>query len=279
VEEEARSNAVEDFALPRRGWRQPVRTSAATRVNPDRGCLIPCQGRIRCDAEEARKTAAATATAPNPTAESSKTAAKASAPQGHQLDAGKVKGKDRANDERVGEVSSDMEQLDIEATEIEKPDITAVVVTKRHYTRFFPPNSYPDWKNCEPGTCVDSVVTHPVYFDFFLQSHIPIQGAAKPTYYFVIRNDMNFTATQIQTLTHDVCYTFVRCTLPVGYVPPVYYADQLCERARLYIRREMVDISGRAGIMPQPQPQPRPQRDNDALRSPRRDRFNHDMQI
>ena len=166
-----------------------------------------------------------------------------------------------------------MEQLNIEATE--KPKTTAVVVTKRHHTRFFPTGS-PDWKNCEPGTCVDSIVTHPVYFDLFLQSHIPIQGTAKPTYYFVIRNDMKFSTTQIQTLTHNLCYTFVRCTLPVGYVPPAYYADQLCERARLYIRRETVDIPSRAGVMPQRQP--RPQVDNDGLRTLRRDRFNLDMQ-
>jgi hypothetical protein len=116
-----------------------------------------------------------------------------------------------------------------------KPQLTAVVVTKRHHTRFFP-LSEEEKVNCPPGTVVDSVVTHPCYFDFFLQSQYAPVGTAKPTYYFVIENDIDFSPRQLQDLTNILCYSYVRATLPVGYVPATYYADRLCDRARCYLK-------------------------------------------
>jgi hypothetical protein len=113
-----------------------------------------------------------------------------------------------------------------------EPLITAIVVTKRHRTRFFPENS--SNKNCTPGTCVDSGVTHPNYFDFFLRSHIPGPGTARPTHYFVLENGMDFSPEHLQNFTNWLCYTYARATLPVGYAPPAYYADRLCGRVRCY---------------------------------------------
>ena len=119
-----------------------------------------------------------------------------------------------------------------------EPKVTALVVTKRHRTRFYP-EEVPGIDsranhNCEQGTCVDSAVTHPTFFDFFLQSHKPGPGTAKPTYYIVLENGMQFTANELQDFTNWLCYTYVRTTLPVGYAPPTYYADRLCDRARCY---------------------------------------------
>jgi hypothetical protein len=102
---------------------------------------------------------------------------------------------------------------------IPKPSITAVLVTKRHHTCFYPNSDIRD-KNCNS-------VTHQAYFDFYLQSHLPVKGTARPTYYFVIRNDIAFSADQLQALTNNLCYTYVHCTSPVGYAPPAYYAGKL----------------------------------------------------
>ena len=75
-----------------------------------------------------------------------------------------------------------------------KLNLTAVIVTKRHHTRFYPTKTGKKDRygnnNCVPGTCVDKLVTSPYYQDFFLQSHSGIKGTARPTHYFVLENNV-----------------------------------------------------------------------------------------
>ncbi|KAL1637748.1 hypothetical protein SLS58_009175 [Diplodia intermedia] len=124
--------------------------------------------------------------------------------------------------------------------------ITAVVTTKRHHTRLYPGGgatckevnrggSCPN--NVIPGTTVESSIVSPDKFDFFLVSHVGIKGTSRPTYYTVIENEMDFDAKGIQNFTNALCYTYVRATMGVSYAPPAYYADRLCERGRVYLRR------------------------------------------
>jgi hypothetical protein len=40
--------------------------------------------------------------------------------------------------------------------------------------------------------------------------------------------------------THAVCYTYCRATTGVSYVTPIYYADRLCDRVRLYLSKTWV---------------------------------------
>ncbi|KAK4613807.1 hypothetical protein CLAFUW4_09029 [Fulvia fulva] len=117
--------------------------------------------------------------------------------------------------------------------------ITAVVVTKRHHTRFYPHNNsheIPLNGNCVPGTVVDSGVTMPYNFDFFLLSHNAIKGTARPAHYIVLEDEIGFGALQIQNLTNLLCATYARSTTTVSYVPAAYYADHLCERVKQYLR-------------------------------------------
>jgi hypothetical protein len=114
-------------------------------------------------------------------------------------------------------------------------NITAVVVIKRHHTRLYPKTTTAQ-HSCHSGTIVESGITNPVHFDFFLQSHYPVAGTAKPTYYFVLENGMNFSARHLQDFTNTLCSTYVRATLPVSYAPPAYYADRLCEHVRTYMK-------------------------------------------
>ena len=59
-----------------------------------------------------------------------------------------------------------------------RPRITFVVVQKRHHTRLFcenPRDASGRANNVPPGTTVDSGITHPYEFDFYLCSHFGIQ--------------------------------------------------------------------------------------------------------
>ncbi|KAK6358040.1 hypothetical protein TWF730_007394 [Orbilia blumenaviensis] len=118
-----------------------------------------------------------------------------------------------------------------------KPKLTVVIVGKRHHTRFYPAeeNAADKKYNCQPGTVVDRSVTAVYDFDFYLQAHSGLQGTVRPAHYYVIRDDIGFTADKLQNLTHNLCYLFGRATKGVSIVPPAYYADLACDRGRFYI--------------------------------------------
>lgn len=125
-----------------------------------------------------------------------------------------------------------------------KPLITFAVVQKRHHTRLFPFETDPSStqsqfsdENIPPGTVVDTVITHPREFDFYLCSHWGVKGTSRPTHYHVLWDENQFTSDELQKLVYCLCFTFVRCTKPVSLVPPAYYAHLAAYRGRLYLDR------------------------------------------
>ncbi|KAK8547032.1 hypothetical protein V6N13_099777 [Hibiscus sabdariffa] len=118
-----------------------------------------------------------------------------------------------------------------------KPPITFVVVQKRHHTRLFPFETDPFDDNIPPGTVVDTVITHPREFDFYLCSHWGVKGTSRPTHYHTLWDENQFTSDELQKLVYNLCYTFARCTKPVSLVPPAYYAHLAAYRGRLYLER------------------------------------------
>ncbi|KAG0321603.1 Protein argonaute 10 [Linnemannia gamsii] len=117
-----------------------------------------------------------------------------------------------------------------------RPTLTFCVVKKRHHARLFPmkPNEADRSGNCVAGTVVDTVITHPTEFDFYLQSHGGLQGTSRPTLYHVLLDENKFTSDALQSLTYRLCHVYARCPKSVSIVPSVYYAHLLAYRARHY---------------------------------------------
>ncbi|EPS67433.1 hypothetical protein M569_07337, partial [Genlisea aurea] len=134
------------------------------------------------------------------------------------------------------------------------PPITFMVVQKRHHTRLFPRESD---QNVPPGTVVDSVITHPREFDFYLCSHLGVKGTSRPIHYHVLWDENGFTSDEIQKLVYNLCYTFVRCTVPVSLVPPAYYAHLAAYRGRLYLHRSAASSGISRASPPETVPLPR----------------------
>jgi len=119
-----------------------------------------------------------------------------------------------------------------------QPGITFVVVQKRHHTRLFCADKKEQIGksgNIPAGTTVDSVITHPTEYDFYLCSHAGIQGTSRPSHYHVLWDDNNFASDDIQTLTYQLCHTYVRCTRSVSIPAPAYYAHLVAFRARYHL--------------------------------------------
>ncbi|THG98010.1 hypothetical protein EW026_g4095 [Hermanssonia centrifuga] len=96
-----------------------------------------------------------------------------------------------------------------------RPSLSIVVCGKRHHARFPGTSAVHMTKNGNtlPGTVVDQGVTDIFNFDFYLQ----------------------LSADAIQTGIHHASYMYARATKAVSLVPPAYYADLACERARRYL--------------------------------------------
>ncbi|KAF4967182.1 hypothetical protein FZEAL_10568 [Fusarium zealandicum] len=119
------------------------------------------------------------------------------------------------------------------------PKFTVIVATKRHHIRFFP-NRGDKNGNPLPGTLVEREVTHPFMYDFYLNSHVAIQGTARPVHYHVIQDEMGMPVNELQKMIYQQCYSYARSTTPVSLHPAVYYAHLASNRARAH---ENISIS------------------------------------
>ncbi|ETS85814.1 hypothetical protein PFICI_03839 [Pestalotiopsis fici W106-1] len=154
--------------------------------------------------------------------------------------------------------------IDIEINELKRmfreakfevPRFTVIVATKRHHIRFFPKpgdQSAGDRNdNPLPGTLVERDATHPFHFDFYLSSHVAIQGTARPVHYSVILDEANIPVDKLQQMIYHQCYQYIRSTTPVSLHPAVYYSHLASLRAQAHedIAAELKEVpTGKAGF-------------------------------
>jgi eukaryotic translation initiation factor 2C len=112
------------------------------------------------------------------------------------------------------------------------PAVTVIIATKRHHIRFFPDKEKDRNGNPLPGTLIDKEVTHPFQYDFYLCSHVAIQGTARPVHYHVIHDEVKLKPDDLQNMIYQQCYQYIRATTPVSLHPAVYYAHLCGARAR-----------------------------------------------
>ncbi|KAG5287396.1 eukaryotic translation initiation factor 2c [Histoplasma capsulatum G186AR] len=116
--------------------------------------------------------------------------------------------------------------------------VTVVVASKRHHIRAFPQpgdrNAADKNGNALPGTLIERDVTSPHGWDFFLWSHIALQGTSRPVHYHVLVDEMNHGPKDLENMIYEHCYQYMRSTTSVSLFPAVYYAHLASNRARAH---------------------------------------------
>jgi eukaryotic translation initiation factor 2C len=109
---------------------------------------------------------------------------------------------------------------------------TVLIGSKRHHVRFFPAGNASDRNgNPKPGTLVETGVTNPFEFDFYLCSHAAIKGTARPMHCYCLLNEAGMSAEEIQQMLYEHCFQYARATTPVSQFPAIYYAYLASNRA------------------------------------------------
>lgn len=129
-----------------------------------------------------------------------------------------------------------------------KIPVTFMVVQKRHHVRFFPTDGTMDRSgNCMPGTVIDTTITHPTEFNFYLQSHAGIQGMSRGTLYHVLHDDQKFTSDALQGICFSLCFLAERATRSIGMVAPAYRAHIAAFYARMFLEESSGSVSASSG--------------------------------
>ncbi|GAQ80850.1 hypothetical protein KFL_000640170 [Klebsormidium nitens] len=134
------------------------------------------------------------------------------------------------------------------------PRMAFIIIQKKHHMRIFSLDAAGRPNNPEPGTVVDRDICSPYMNDFFLNSHKGLlasngsrTGTNRPAHYFVLYDEIGYSADDIQEMANDLCYVYAKCTRSISVVPPAYYADKVATRGRMYIEAAAGSESGSSG--------------------------------
>ncbi|KAH7946707.1 hypothetical protein HPB52_003764 [Rhipicephalus sanguineus] len=102
-----------------------------------------------------------------------------------------------------------------------------VVVTKRISTRFFLHDPSRGYGNPLPGTVVDTEVTRPERYDYFLVSQSVRQGTVAPTHYNVIYDTTGLKPDHMQRLSYKLTHLYFNWPGTIRVPAPCQYAHKL----------------------------------------------------
>lgn len=106
------------------------------------------------------------------------------------------------------------------------PKLTVVVVKKRVSCRFF---AQVDGRvaNPPPGTVIDTDVTRPEWYDFYIVSQAVRMGSVSPTHYNVVYDTSGLKPDHMQRLTYKLCHMYYNWQGIIRVPAPCQYAHKL----------------------------------------------------
>ncbi|XP_020203105.1 protein argonaute 16 isoform X2 [Cajanus cajan] len=151
--------------------------------------------------------------------------------------------------------------LDIEINQIIKayqhlgetnvPKFTVIVAQKNHHVKLFLANGP---ENVSPGTVVDTTITHPRNYDFYMCAHAGMIGTSKPVHYHVLLDEIGFSADGLQDLIYSLSYVNQRSTIATSVVAPVSYAHHAAaQMGQFFNFDDLSETSDSEGNIPIPE--------------------------
>ncbi|CAJ0932896.1 unnamed protein product, partial [Mesorhabditis belari] len=131
--------------------------------------------------------------------------------------------------------------------------LTYIIVTKDHCTRLFRaeinPSDRANKQNIDPGCVVDTILTSPKFKQFYLNSHIALQGSALTPLYTILCDDCKWSMDDIEEFTYSLCYMHQIVALPTSLPTPLYVANRYAERGRRMVVQHLKNEAA-AGVNP-----------------------------
>nr|XP_057927973.1 piwi-like protein 1 [Doryrhamphus excisus] len=117
------------------------------------------------------------------------------------------------------------------------PKLSVVVVKKRISCRFF---EHSNGKICNPppGTIIDSKVTRPEWYDFYIVSQAVNFGSVSPTHYNVVYDSSGLKPDHMQRLTYKLCHMYYNWQGIIAVPAPCQYAHKLAFLVGQSLHRE-----------------------------------------
>ncbi|RWS25412.1 piwi-like protein 1 [Leptotrombidium deliense] len=116
--------------------------------------------------------------------------------------------------------------------------LTFIIVTKRVNARFFVREQQSKFRNPDPGTVVDTIVTRKKRYDFYMVSHSVRQGTVSPTMYNIIADESNWKPHQHHQLAYKLCHLYYNWAGTISVPAPCQYAHKLAYLTGTSLHRE-----------------------------------------
>uniref|UniRef100_A0AAQ5YU09 Piwi-like protein 1 n=1 Tax=Amphiprion ocellaris TaxID=80972 RepID=A0AAQ5YU09_AMPOC len=118
-----------------------------------------------------------------------------------------------------------------------EPKLSVVVVKKRISSRFFYHNNG-NVLNPPPGTVIDTDVTRPEWYDFYIVSQAVQLGSVSPTHYNVVYDTSGLKPDHMQRLTYKLCHMYYNWQCWTHFIYSWFYAHKLAFLVGQSIHRE-----------------------------------------
>ncbi|XP_063708012.1 protein piwi-like [Culicoides brevitarsis] len=101
-----------------------------------------------------------------------------------------------------------------------------IIVNKKTNTRFFAEDNR-GYRNPVAGTVIDTQITLPERYDFYLVPTSVRQGTVSPTYFNVIADTLGLPVAKLQMLTYFLCFGYYNWTDAIAVPAVCKYASKL----------------------------------------------------